>query len=263
MFELARYDAEKRVRGAAVLSGGIVALVAMYAWIWPNIESSTVDFDQYIEAFPPALREMFGIRSLGTIEGYLATELYAFVWVLLLGLYFAYAGAGLVASDVERGRMDVLLAMPVSRARVVTEKLLALAVPLLAVNVVTPAAVYVSVVALGESIAVADLVAVHALSVPYLLACAGIGLLASVGASRVSVAQRAAMGVVFGLFLVESVAASTDYSWLGTLSPSRYYEPANVLVDSQYDVGGALALLAGAVALFLAGVWWFRRSDVA
>lgn len=262
MLEFFRYQARRRLRGTAALSGAVVALVALYLWIWPSIERSGVDFEEYVEAFPPALRELFGIRSLGTVEGFLAAELYGFVWVLLLGVYAAYAAASTIAGDAERDRLDVVLALPVTRARVLTERALALLVPLVAVNVVTPAALLVGLTLLAEPVSVADLLVVHALSLPYLGACAGVGLVASVSTRRAGVAQRIAGGTVFGLFVVESVTAGGEYAALGALSPSRYYDPTAVLLDSAYDLAGAAGLLAGALALYGVSVAVFRRRDV-
>lgn len=262
MLELARYYGEKRARGAGALAAGLTVLVALYVWTFPSVEASGVDLESYVEAFPPALRRAFGIRALGTIEGFLAAELYAFAWVLLLGLYFAYAAASLIAGEVEDGRIDVTLALPVSRSRVVAEKFASLAVPLVAVNVVVPAALVAGLELIGESVSLADLAAVHLLSVPYLLACGSVGLLASVAFDRSSVAQRVAMGAVFGLFLVDSVVTDTEFGWLGLLSPTRYYDPTAVLVEGSYDAVGAGVLLAGTAVLFLASREYFRRTDV-
>ena len=161
MFELARYEGRQRVRGALALTVGLSALVALYAAMFPSV-SSSVNLDEYMRAFPPALREAFGIATLSTIEGFLAAELYAFGWVLLLGLYFAYAAAGLVADDVERGRIDLLLSLPVTRSRLVTGKFLSLLVPMAVLNVVVPVVVYVATALIDDPIAVADLLAVHA-----------------------------------------------------------------------------------------------------
>lgn len=262
MLEFARYEGRHRVRGAAALSTGLALLVALYVWTFPSIEASGVDLDEYVEAFPPALREAFGIEALGTIEGFLAAELYAFAWVLLLALYFAYSAASLIADDVESGRMDVTLSLPVRRSRVVVEQYLSLLVPLSAVNVVTPAVVYVGALLVDETLSLADLLAVHVLSVPYLLACAAIGLAASVVFDRATVAQRVAMVVVFGLFLVESVLVGTDYEAVGALSPTRYYDPTAVLVRGEYDLAGAAILLVATAALVAASAAWFTYTDV-
>jgi ABC-2 type transport system permease protein len=230
--------------------------------IFPSFERSGVDLDEYVEAFPPAMVEAFGIESLGTIEGFLATELYAFAWVLLLGLYLAYSAASTVAGAVEDGRMDLRLSLPVSRRRIVGEEFLSLLVPIVVVNVLTPIVVYAGIVLIGESISVADLVAVHALSIPYLLACTAIGLAISVVLDREGRAQRAALGAIFGLFMIESVVVGTDFEAIGGLSPTRYFDPTAILVDGQYDLAGGAILLAATVALVLASQVWFSRKSL-
>jgi len=261
MFELARYEGRHRVLGALALTAGLGLLAIMDIALYPSM-SATVNFDDYLKALPPAVLQAFGITTMSTIQGFLSAELYAFGWVLLLGLYLAYSAAGLVADDVERGRMDVLLSLPVSRSRVVAEKYLSLLVPIAVLNVVTPVVVYVGTQLVGDPIPIADLLAVHALSIPYLLACAGLGLAASVVFDRASVAQRVAMAVLFALFLVQSMVTGTDYAWLGSPAPMRYYDPTAVLVQGEYDLAGAAILLVAALVLVVASQQWFRRRDV-
>jgi ABC-2 type transport system permease protein len=261
MFEFSRFYGRRRVKGAGALAAGLSVLTGLYIYMFPSI-STSIDLDQYVEAIPPALRAAFGIESLGTIEGFLAAELYAFGWVLLLGLYLAYSAASVVADDVEDGRMDMLLALPVSRSKVVLEKFSALLVTIAVVNLVLPVVVLVGVAAIGESISIPDLAMVHLLSLPYLLLTASVGLVASVVFDRTSIAQRVAAGVVFGLFLVDSVVTDTDFEWLGALSPMRYYDPTGVLVRSEWDLAGAAILLAAAVVLVAVSRAYFRRKDV-
>jgi ABC-2 type transport system permease protein len=262
MFEFSRYYGRRRVKGGAALSAGLAILTGLYIYIFPSI-SASIDLDAYVESMPPALRAAFGLQSLGSIEGFLAAELYAFGWVLLLGLYLAYSAASLIAGDVEAERMDMLLSLPVSRSKVLVEKFSSLLVPVAIANLVLPVVVYVGVLAIGESIAVADLLMVHLLSIPYLLTTAAVGLVASVVFDRASLAQRAAMGVVFGLFLVDSVVTNTDFAALGALSPTRYYDPAAILVQSQWDLTGAGVLLVAALALVLVARALFQRKDIA
>lgn len=261
VLELTAYETRKRWRGALALSVALSAFSLLYTAFFPSVTEG-IDVDQYVEALPRVFVDAFGLRALGTIEGFLATELYQFAWVILLGLYLAYSAASTVAGDVETERMDVLLSLPVSRARVVGETFLALVPGILLINAVVAAVTWVATRAIGYPIGTVELVAVHALSLPYLFACAGIGLVISVVADRASVAQRAAMATVFGLFLLESVVTGTDYSWVGALAPMRYFDPTAILVDGTYDLAAAAILTGVAVALVAASQWYFGRRDV-
>ncbi|WP_435335029.1 ABC transporter permease [Haloarchaeobius sp. TZWWS8] len=261
MFELARYDGRKRLKGAVAMSVGIALLTLLYVGMFPSI-SNAANLDELLASYPPAMREAFGIRTLNTIEGFLATQLYAFAWVLLLGIYFAYAAASLVAGDVEDEKMDMTLSMPVSRSQVLLEKFASLGVPLLVANVLLPVVVFAGTMAIGEEVPVAGVLAAHALSIPYLLACAGIGIVASVVFDRADVAQRVAVGVLFGLFLIDAVVVDTALEPLGLLAPMHYYDPAAILVDGSYDLLGAGILLVATAVLVLVSRAYFQRKDI-
>lgn len=263
MFEIARYEAEKRMKGTAALTIGIAVLSLAFVGFFPSLEGADVDFDAVLDAYPPAVQEAFGIATLSTIEGFLAVEIYQFVWLLLLGLYFAYSAGGLIASDVEHDRMDLVLSLPVSRSRVLGEKFLSLLVPILALNLAVPVVVYGGVLAIGQSIDPLDLAMVHLLSIPYLLACAAIGLALSVLVSRADVAKRIAIALVFVLFLVESISASTEgLEPVGYASPTHYYDPTAILVEGTYDLAGAAALLVVVALLVFLARFRFSRADI-
>lgn len=257
-----RYEAEKRVRGMLVLTGLLVALAALDIAFFPSLEASGVDLDQYFESLPPAMREAFGGVGLGTIEGFLVAEFYQFAWVLLLGMYFAYRGGGLIAGDIERDRMDLLLTTPISRLTVVLGKFLSLVPLMILLNVVVPVVIYVGVLLIGESISAADLAAVHLLSFPYLFACASLGILLSTVVSKADTGQRSGLGVVFAMYLVESVTARTDFEWFGALTLPRYYDTAPILTNGGYDLAGATILVVTTALMLAVAVWWFGRRDV-
>ncbi|WP_265108382.1 ABC transporter permease [Halosolutus halophilus] len=262
MFEIARYDGEHRLTGSAVLGVGMALLAALVIWVYPSFGEAFEDADALLEAYPEQIIQLFDVQTMASLEGFLAFELYMFGWIILLGLYVAYATAGVIADDVERGRMDLLLSMPISRARVVGEKFGAMVVPIVVVNLPTPFVVYVGSRLIDHPVAASDVLAVHLLSIPYLFACAGIGLLASVVFDRTSIAQRVALGVTFGLYLFESLLAETDSEALGAIAPMRYYDPNAILLDGQYDFAGVGALLAMTIGLVLLSQFWFVRKDL-
>ncbi|WP_459880280.1 ABC transporter permease subunit [Halorubrum gandharaense] len=259
---IARYEAAGRTRGAAVLTALLSAFLLVFLAFFPTMEESGVDFDEYVQALPPAMREAFGIITMSTIEGFLAVEFYQFGWVILVGLYLAYLGGETVAGDVERGRMDLTLSAPVRRRSVVVGKFLGLVPLILLLNIVVPVVAYAGVVGIGESIAAERILAAHLLAVPYHLACAALGVAISTFSSRASVAQRVALGSVFLLFMFESIVGVTEYDELGLVSPTAHYTPSEILVQGTYDATGAAVLLAATVVLVTLAAVRFSRADL-
>lgn len=261
MFETTRFEAERLLPASAVIALSLAAFGGMMTLAAPGILGD-VDMEAFLEQLPPALIERMGLAEMGSLEGFIAIELYQFVWLLGLGAYFAYYAAGTIAGDEEEGRLDTLLAAPVSRRRLLIEKYLALLLPIVVVNVIVFVAVYAAAVFVNEPIAIADLGAVHVLSMPYFLACGAFGMLTSVASPRRLIAEGVGAGGIIGTFLLESLVTPTDVAWIGAISPMRYYDPLTILTASEYDLGGAGILLTASIALIGVSSWLFGRSDI-
>lgn len=258
-FEIARFESRRRLKGSLVLSAGLAFFALLFTSFYPSVEQ--IDVEEYTEAMPEIFRELFNIQAMTSIEGFLAVEIYQFVWVLLLPLYVAYLGAGVVAGDADADRLDVLLSLPLSRTRLLLEKAASLTPVIVLPNLVVPPVVYAGVLALGKSIDPVVLIAVHALSIPFLIAAGAIGVAVSVFLLDADLARRAALGVVFALYLLESLSVVADQSWIGRVSPMRYYDPTEIMVGGEYDlVGVGVLLLIAAVALGIATLR-FQRVD--
>jgi ABC-2 type transport system permease protein len=264
MLEITDFETRRRVRGTLLLSASLLAFAALIVALFPSIRESGVDFQAYVESFPPEVRSAFlgSVTDFTTIEGFLAVELYQWLWLLVLGVYFAYAAASAIAGEVESGSLDLLLANPVSRTRVVVGKFLSIVPSVVGVNALVMTGTYLMVRFIGEEIDLWNLAALHALSVVYLLACASLGLLASVYFDSTRRAQTVGIGAVFAMFLVDSVTLDTDYEWIGDPAFSRYFDPTEILVEGDVDWAGIAILLAVTVVLVMAAAEYFERKDV-
>lgn len=260
MFEVARYEGERR----AMLALTIVVAAAFYGTMFVAIAPSFTDLDlaSLFAELPKQLTEGLGIESMNTLSGILSVELYQVGWLLVLGIYLAYNAASMIAGEIESGRIDSLLAAPVSRTRLAGEEFLSLLLPILAINAVTPIVLFVAAGFLDETLDPVNLVVLHALAVPYLLCCAAVGFVFSVFLTDESHARIAAVGTLVVTYLLETVFIGTDYEVLGVIAPMNYIDPTAILVDGSYDLAGGAILLVAAVVLVLAGLVRFGRMDI-
>jgi ABC-2 type transport system permease protein len=100
------------------------ALVAMYVAVYPSVKGNS-SFAKLIDQMPKTYRALFttgGGADFTTPAGYLNTELLTFMGPLLLLVYAIGAGAFALAGEEERGTIDLLLATPISRAKVALGK---------------------------------------------------------------------------------------------------------------------------------------------
>ncbi len=258
---VARFEGRKRLRTTAVAAAVLSAYGVLFVWVGPDLVGGE-ELQVLLDAMPPVMVELLGFESLASLSGLLAGEYYTFGWLVGLAGYVAYTAAGSVAGDMETGRMDTMLAAPISRGGVLLGSFLALLVPIVGINAVTAPVLYLAAAAVGDPLPAADLLALHALSVPYLLCWGAVGLLLGVVVGRSRTAGRVALALVFASWLAESLLDVSDYAWAGAVTPTRYLDTSAVLVDGQYDVVGAVVLLAATLVLVALSRRVFARRDL-
>ncbi|GAA2095777.1 hypothetical protein GCM10009841_07150 [Microlunatus panaciterrae] len=122
----ALYD-QRRALLAWALS--LVLMAAMYVAIWPSVRDQP-SLSDFLDQMPEAMRSLFvsAGADMSTPEGYVQVELLSFMGPLLLIIYSVTAGAGAVAVEEDRHTLELMLANPVSRTRIVLEKFAAMTV---------------------------------------------------------------------------------------------------------------------------------------
>lgn len=260
MTAILRNESRTLLRGSVLLAGLIFIMAVFMVAVFPGIQEEAAALE---DALPDYLIALLGFEELHTIEGFTAGYIVPFLWVLLIGLYFAYTTASMISGDIRSRRMDLLLANPVSRESVVLQKYTSLWVPLVVLNAVLFAVLVVGTTVIGDPIDFGGLAAMQVLSIPYLLVCGAIGLVLSVVLDRAETAQAGAIGAVFVLWLLEGVAETEpDYELLGLIAPSWYYDPTAILVHGEYSLIDTAILLMAAVVLVGAAVVLFIRRDI-
>jgi len=258
---VARFEGRNRFRITAVLVAVFALYGVLFVWLGPELTAGEAVLDM-VDALPAVLRELLGFESLASLEGLLASEYYTFAWTVGLGGYVAYTAAGSVAGDLSADRMDTVLAAPATRRDVLLGKYLALLVPIGVLNVVIPLLLAVAALLVADPLSLADLAALHLLSIPFLLTWGAIGLFLGVVVRRGRTAGRVGLGLVFFGWIFESVVSITDVAWLGAFSPMRYFDPPAILVDGTYDLVSAGVLLGVAVVFLALSTVAFERRDI-
>ena len=129
----------RRFRGQILGWGIALALVGLL--IVPLYDSFAAEAEQLedlFELYPAELMAFFGDFStmFATAEGFVSVEFFSFM-PLVLGIFAVLTGSGLLVSDEENGRLDLILAYPVSRTALFMGRLLAFVTAAIAILVIT------------------------------------------------------------------------------------------------------------------------------
>ena len=252
-----------RARG---LAGWLLALVfycTLIVAFYPSIRDSEA-YEAALDDYPEALKEFFGGETtfqLTTGPGFINAQLYSFMVPLLLSIIAIGAGAA-IGSDQRSGLLDLVLANPVPRWRVVVERALAMA----AIVVGLAVAVMASVVAVGAmvdlGIGVNELAAATVATVLIVLLHGFTALAVAAATGRRSLAVATATVVFAAGYLLQSLAGLVD-----AIEPYRVVSPYYHAVGTSplfdgwaWANFGLLAGLCGAV--LVVAVYSFERRDL-
>lgn len=251
-------------RSLLVWTVAIIGLVVMYAAVYPSIRGNTA-YSRLMDEMPEAYRALFGVGSgadLTTAVGYLNTELLSFIGPLLVLLYAIAAGSGAVAGEEDRHTMDMVLANPVSRGRLVIGRFLVLVGGVVVLMGVLWVALLVAGAAAGMDVPVVRSAAavghLGALGVLF----GAVALLAGAATGRLALSRAVAACAAVAAYLLNGFGQLVG--WLHPvrpLSPFYLYNGHDPLLTGLWPPG-ILYPLAGALLMVAAAVYTFRRRDV-
>jgi ABC-2 type transport system permease protein len=254
---------KEKYRGIAILSVLFFVFALYVVTLFPVMgEEMLGSFDEMFQH--PALRA-FGrsVSTLASIEGLLVVELYQWGIELLLGAYAVLFAVSFVSGEIEDKTIDVLLANPVSRTRILLEKYAALLIMLVIVNAVMFAGVIAGLVYIGEKTDIAWLVYTHILFMPFLLVVSSYSTFLSVAFDDTRRTTYVGLGILLGSFILNSVFLMTEkYSSLSRITLSHYFDPGKNLIFHEIVWGDVAVLCVVAAVLLAAAVVWFNRRDI-
>jgi len=217
---------------------------------------------EMVKAYPPEFLAFFGSdpASIVSPEGFLG--MYAFSMLPpIFGIFAILVGSGLLATDEEQGRLDLILAHPVSRAGLFWGRVAAFAAAALAICALgwLGFSLLLGRSALGVSLG--------QMALPFLPLAAqlivygALALMLSMVFPARSAAAAAAGLIMVGSYLLSSLARlEPGLQTVARLLPYEHYQAAGAI--NGLNAGALLSLLAASVVLALLAWWRFERRDV-
>jgi len=251
-------------RALLLWSLALAAYALLLAFLFPSIRESAVDMQSYIESMPEAVRNAFMGEStdFSQAETFLDAELFSLMTPLLLLVFAVGLAAAQIAGEEEAGSLSLLLAYPVSRTRLLAQKLGVLLTGIAAVTAVHLGALAVGAVAVDMGLSAVQLIEAHVNLGLLVAAVATVAFAAGAATGRRALAVTAGAGLAAVAYLLNVLAPLVE-----RLEPLRYAslfyyyggaEPMRLGVRPAYAAVLLGVTGAAAVVSFLT----FRRRDV-
>ena len=200
--------------------------------------------------------------AIGTPQGY-TTFKFLGLLPLFLGIWTAIAGAHLTRGDEESGSIDLVLGEPVSRARLMGEKIIAFALGTILVGALVTLGLMLGLASakLPPDVGGSLLAGLNVALTAFVYGALGIFF------SQFTRTAGAAAGLAGAYMAIDFVVAGAMRStngpeWVSRLTINYYSELSKPIIPSYgANPGALLVLLAISLALVAVSMWLFVRRD--
>lgn len=258
---LVKHELRQGLISFAIWTGSIGCLLAICVFLFPEMKDQMESVND-VFASMGSFTAAFGMDRLnfGTLIGFYGVECGN---VLGLGgaFYASFCAVGVLSKEEKDRTAEFLLTHPVSRVRVVTEKLVAVLIQITAMNLLIYGISLASMAAIGEEIPWKEINLMH---LAYFLMqlelaglCFGLSAFLRKGSTGAGLGIAAMM---YFLNLVANIAEKAEF--LKYITPFGYTEGADIVTDGCLD--GKLILLGMlyAVAAVIIGYCNYCKKDI-
>lgn len=214
---------------------GVAALIGVLLAIYPSIREQAAQLDAVMKNLPESVRALRGgSADLGSPIGFLNAEVFYITLPLLLIIMSVTLGGSILARDEQDHTLELILARPVSRGRVLAAKALSAVLLLTMVGIAAAVVTAIGGRLIGMDISTTRLISTALLTT---LFSASFGAL-TFSLSAASILSRkigVTLAVVasFGGYLLESLSSLNDaIKDVAQVLPYHYFAPKDLLAGS-------------------------------
>jgi len=258
---LIRHELRRGWKSLLIWTGAISAFLVVCMLIFPEMKGQ-MDSISSVFSSMGAFTKAFGMETLnfGTLTGYYGIECGN---ILGIGgaLFAALLGISALSREEKDGTAELLLTHPLSRAEIVTQKLAAILIQVVILNVVVFLLSIGSIAVIGEAVPWKEVGLLHLafflLQLEIAAVCYGISACIWRGGMGIG------LGLAIALYFMNIIANLTDKAeFLKYISPFGYTDGADIIsAGSLRGVRIAVGMAFTAAGIALA-YWKYCRKDI-
>ena len=254
-----RFNRRTTIIWMVAFAFGIFSYMSLYTAFSHDVSQSM----KLLQGFPPVVRAALGIRieSFFTVLGFFG---YMLTYLWLIGSIQAMnLGTGILSKEISGKTADFLLSKPISRFKVLTSKLAAALVIIIATNIVFVTASYFSAEVFKTKDFDVTVFALTCLTMLFIqLFFLSLGFLISVLVPKIKSVLAYSLPIVFGFFIIGMLDSVIGAENARYLTPFKYFDVGYIALHSAYEwrflLTEALVVIVCVVVTYII----FTRRDI-
>lgn len=243
---------------------GLLALAVLMTSFYPAMHQQGT-LDQLVKQMPPALQGLVGnLGNLAHFDTYIASQLFDIRLSLIGGIMSIILALGLSTREEEDGELRTILALPISRSRLLFEKWLALCTIMFVTSLGLLAGIYLTLPFLNDAtIERSALLRLMAMTLLIMISYGTVTFAAGMASGRRAVASFVGILVIIGSFILSTFGQAVD--WLKDYEKFSllHYFPAVDIVKNTINLQNVVVLGSVIIGALLIAWIVFRRRDIA
>lgn len=243
---LVKHELRQGKTSALVWTASIGFLLAVCIFLFPEMKGQ-MDSVNDVFASMGSFSEAFGMDRLnfGTLIGFYAVECGN---ILGLGgaFYASLCAAGILSKEEKNKTAEFLLTHPVSRKRIITEKLIAVLIQITTMDIIIYAVSVGSIAAIGEAIPWKEISLLHLAY--YLLQIELAGICFGISAFFRKGSTGIGLGIASMMYFLNLIANIADIAeFLKYITPFGYCDGADIVSTGKLD--GVMVAIGAAIGM--------------
>ncbi|MES2631251.1 MAG: ABC transporter permease subunit [Patescibacteria group bacterium] len=221
------------------------------------------EIDELLKTLPPALEGLVGnLQDWKNLPGYIGSQVFDIRLPIFASILSILLAIGITVAEEDKGQLRTLIALPISRRKIVAAKWLSIVVICFIASLAVVVGVEVGVFVIGEELD--QMVLVRLGLFTWLLITALATLIFAIGSATGKRALTTGIGIVvaIGSFLLTTFAQSVDwlkdYEWLSFL----HYFPAPDIAKGTIEWGNVAFYVALIIVSLVVAFIFFPRRDI-
>ncbi len=220
--------------------------------------------NELLKTMPTSIKALFGFASfdMATMAGYLAL---LFIYVeLVAAIHAALLGASIIAKEESDKTTEYLMVKPVSRAAIVTSKLVAALLNVVVINVVTLVSFLVVIPLYSKGSTASGEVLMLTLSMFVVqLIFVSFGAVLAAGMRNPRASSSIASGTVLTAYFLARITDMSDkLRFLNVISPFKYFDLGRIVAGHGLNPGIVLLSMALVAVLCVLTYFSYQRRDL-
>jgi len=251
----------RRMRGQII---GWSIGIGLYGYLMVALFDSIAGiegFEQLMASYPEEIMGFFGdLMAITTPKGYIDIYYFGYMTVIV-GIFAVSAGASLLVKDEEEGRLDLLMAYPVSRSGIFWGRLLGFVATIVSILLVGWLSWWIPSGNSGMDLTAIELLRPFLPLLVQLLLFGFFALLLSMILPSARMAGALSAGLLVANYLLIGLSnINEDLKPIMDYTPLKYYQGGSAIDGINWEW---MAGLLGVAVLFVLLAWWrFQRRDI-